>query len=554
MTQYAKLPDGNYAKFPDDWTPQKIDTTLRADHPNLFKNTPALSDQHMSQQPPTSLTDNLKQTGSDIATGKIPSEALAGMVKGASRIGSTLLAPVDAAARKLGIQNDFIGRTDRNQAVDQFMNEHSDPSSVAYKAGDIGAQVAGTAGAGGVLGKGLMAVSKAPWVGPLVEALQSSGTAGKNLAIRVAGGASSGAAQTTMVDPKNAAKGAIAGGALPFVGPALRFIGRSTAELIGSLGTHTGAEGLKIAARAGIAGGKTAKEFAGNMRGDIPIQDVLDKVKSNISAMVSAKSAEYRQGMAAVSNDKSVLKFDVIDDAVKKAASIVSFKGQIKNVNAARVQQKIAKEINKWKSLDPAEFHTPEGLDALKQKIGGIVEGIPYEEKTTRMVGNNIYNAIKDEITKQAPTYSKVMKTYQDASSQIKEIERTLSQGKNASADTSIRKLQSLLRNNVNTNYGNRLSLAKTLEEKGGSDMMTSLAGQSLNTLTPRGLGGVVASATGMGGLYMHSPSVLPLLALQSPRLMGESALAAGRMYSLANQPAINESAAKSLPVMLNQQ
>ncbi|HQT27460.1 MAG TPA: hypothetical protein PLK99_12835, partial [Burkholderiales bacterium] len=100
---------------------------------------------------------------------------------------------------------------------------------------------------------------------------------------------------------------------------------------------------------------------------------------------------------------------------------------------------------------------------------------------------------------------------------------------------------------------GNRVKLAKALEEKGGVDMMTAIAGQSLNSTTPRGLGGVVASATGMGGLYMHNPSVIPLLAMQSPRLMGEAALGAGKAYSAASNPYLLESIAKSAPIAAGQ-
>lgn len=35
MSQYAELPDGSYAEFPDDWTPLQMDTALRRDVPSL---------------------------------------------------------------------------------------------------------------------------------------------------------------------------------------------------------------------------------------------------------------------------------------------------------------------------------------------------------------------------------------------------------------------------------------------------------------------------------------------------------------------------------------
>ena len=318
---------------------------------------------------------------------------------------------------------------------------------------------------------------------------------------------------------------------LTAVGKAATMAGGGAANIIGGFGTHTGGESLKQAARSGLKGGQSAKSFSENMRGKVPMTDVLDDAKSNIEAIGREKSAAYRSGMAKVSGDKTILSFDKIDDVLKDTSDAVTFKGQIKNAKAAEVGQKITNEIEKWKNLDPTEFHTPEGLDALKQKIGGIVESIPFEEKTARMVASKAYNAVKNEITRQAPVYAKTMKDYSEASEQIREIERALSLGGKASVDTAMRKLQSLTRNNVNTNYGNRLALAKELEKRGGTEIMPALAGQSLSSWTPRGIGNAVAGGLGLGGYALGGPAVaIPILAAQSPRLMGEAALKTGQL------------------------
>lgn len=315
------------------------------------------------------------------------------------------------------------------------------------------------------------------------------------------------------------------------IAKAAPMIGRGAANIIGGLGTHTGGESLQQAARAGIEGGETAKTFADNMRGNAPMTDVLDAAKANLAEMGRAKSEAYRQGMAQISGDQSILAFDGIDNAVKNAGAMVTFKGQVKNQKAAQVQQAIADEIANWKALPADQFHTPEGLDALKQKIGGIVESVPFEEKTARLVGNTVYNSIKNEIVKQAPVYADTMKAYSEATDQIREIERALSLGSKSAVDTAMRKLQSLTRNNVNTNYGNRLSLAKELEQQGGRQIMPALSGQALSSWTPRGLGGAVAGGLGMGGYALGGAgAAIPVLAAQSPRLMGEAALATGRV------------------------
>lgn len=311
-------------------------------------------------------------------------------------------------------------------------------------------------------------------------------------------------------------------------------IGGQLANVVGGVGTHTGGESLKTAAKAGLSGGQDALDFTDNLRGNVPLDGVLQKAKANLQEMNAKKGAEYRSGMVDISNDSSVLDFNNIDNVLSDASKKIAYKGEVKNEKAASALQQIADKIDHWKTLNPAEFHTPEGLDALKQQVGSIVEELPFEQKQARMVGDNVYNAIKNEISRQAPTYSKVMKDYSQASDLVHEIERTLSLKGTASVDTAMRKLQSLMRNNVNTNYGNRLNLARQLEDGGHNNILPSLAGQTLSSLTSRGLGNLQMGSTAFGGLAAGGaaslPLLLPSLAMQSPRLMGEAAYGLGKM------------------------
>lgn len=330
-------------------------------------------------------------------------------------------------------------------------------------------------------------------------------------------------------------------------------VGRGVAPVVG-MTTGVGTEAARQAVRAGYEGGDIGQLFKENLRGNVPAEAVLDVAKQNLAAINAAKQAEYRANMAAVKADTSILNFTGIDKAINTAENIATFKGQVRNQKAADVVSEIKSEISNWKSLDPAQFHTPEGLDALKQKIGGILESIPYEQRTARTVAGGIYDSIKKEITNQAPEYAKTMKAYSDASDLIREIERSLSLGQKSSVDTAMRKLQSLMRNNVQTNYGQRIALAKELEAAGGKEMMPALAGQAMSEIVPRGIqrataGPSVLGAFGTGGL----PAAAGMAAISSPRLMGEALYGAGRVgkgvsratgvLPDANYPAISNAA-----------
>jgi hypothetical protein len=64
-------------------------------------------------------------------------------------------------------------------------------------------------------------------------------------------------------------------------------------------------------------------------------------------------------------------------------------------------------------------------------------------------------------VAQQAPDYAVAMDNYSKSADLLREMERALSLGNKASADTALRKLTSLMRNNVNTNYGERLRLGR---------------------------------------------------------------------------------------------
>lgn len=338
---------------------------------------------------------------------------------------------------------------------------------------------------------------------------------------------------------------AIAGRTLVQTG---KVAGKAGANVLG-LTTGAGSGSISQAYQAGKRGGDTATQFRENISGRADPTEILDIAKSNLAEMNRIKQAEYRSGMLNIKKDKTVLGFDDIDNSIQSALNKSSYKGKVVNQKAFDKIEEAKAIVDEWKNSDPIEFRTPEGLDALKQSVGDILEGIPFEQKTARSSVGEIYNSIKSSIQKQAPTYAATMRAYGEASEQVREIERALSLGKKASVDTAMRKLQSLMRNNVQTNYGQRTKLAQDLERVGGQQMMPGLAGQALQSLTPRGLQSATAIPTGalaygIGGLPTAGLSLLT----SSPRAMGELSYGLG-----ATARGLGE-ATKRAPFIINPQ
>jgi len=316
--------------------------------------------------------------------------------------------------------------------------------------------------------------------------------------------------------------------ALNATGKVLPKIGKTAASIAGSgLGTHTGAEPIIEAARAAERGGSSQKALLDNLRKNVNPQDVLDAARLNLSNMRKQASEVYRRDIAPVTNDRTTLDFTKIDDSINGALDKITDRGIPKNDEAYNLLGAIKKEVDDHKARGAA-VHDVEGFDTLKQRIGALLEKVPYEHRQARMVGNDVYHGIKESITDQAPDYAKVMKDYIQAQDDITEIQKALSLGDKASADTAMRRLQSVMRNNVNTNYGNRTELARNLQEQGGNELLPSLAGQALSSLSARGLGSLTTGGAGIYGLMTGNAAAIPLIAMQSPRLVGEMANAAG--------------------------
>lgn len=304
---------------------------------------------------------------------------------------------------------------------------------------------------------------------------------------------------------------------------ASKYAPKAVSSILG-FSTGVGSDTVKTAFNSGLKGNES---FKANMRGEVPITQVLDDAKTNLATMNAAKQADYRSGMVDIANDGTILNFTGIDNALVDAEKFSKFKGKVINETADNLLKTIKKTVDDWKQSNPVDFHTPEGLDKLKQAIWGEIEKLPQGSKEAYKAGKNIYDSIKTEISNQAPTYAKVMKDYSEASDLIHEIELALSLGHKASADTGIRKLQSLTRNNVTTNYGQRTALAEQLAAQGGNDLMSALSGQAMNSFTPRNLAGQTG-AIGAGLTAFSNPMTAAALPFMSPRLVGEALYGAG--------------------------
>jgi hypothetical protein len=299
----------------------------------------------------------------------------------------------------------------------------------------------------------------------------------------------------------------------------------ATAKALLGVTTGTSAETIGEAFRAGLMGGKQQQALLGNMRGLEDQAAAVEEARSAVGRIADVRSKQYADDMRAIRADTRPVSFKPIEQKFLDVVdSMYSGKHQVAADETIAKLDKIADVLSEW-SADP-RMHTAGGLDALKRRIDNLMPSFADANAgNTERAVTAIRNAVKAEIIRVSPQYAKAMQNYESSKTAQREIERSLSLGRDAAADTAIRKLQSLTRNNAST--GSRLSAAETLKAAGAETLMPRLAGQALNAKMPRGIMQALAGAGLLGGAFLN-PVFLAGLPMASPRLVGEAANLAG--------------------------
>ncbi len=216
--------------------------------------------------------------------------------------------------------------------------------------------------------------------------------------------------------------------------------------------------------------------------------------------------------MTAVKQATQPINLEPIESTINNTVQAFTYKGVAKNPQVLNALNDAKSLLDDFKKLPADQYHGAEGLDAFKQQIRALINRQPLEARDVRSALGQVEQGIKKQIENKAPIYAKAMSDYSEASDLIDEATRALSLGEKTTADTALRKLQSVMRNNANTNYGARLASVETLEQAGGRPILPQLAGQALSDWTPRGIQRATAPTAGAGlALTGNIPAALDL-------------------------------------------
>jgi hypothetical protein len=298
--------------------------------------------------------------------------------------------------------------------------------------------------------------------------------------------------------------------------------GKVTAPLLG-VTTGAGTDAIQVAARAGASSPEVQKMFLDNLRGNVAPEEVVPKAISALKERQTATRGKFKKDKKTLQLEAQPVNFTNIKQAIKSFEDGYKFEGVSElSANAQKKLSDLKKIVKVFE--DNPKLHNAKGLDILKRRIDAeYPTGLNVGD--SGVVVSQLRNVVKSKILDEVPGYGKVMKDYETAVKLERQFMQELSIGKNKQAGTTLRKLQSALRNNVNTSYGNRLNMLEDLDPS----LITEIGGQALSSVTPRGLQGLSASGFLGYGAFVN-PASLAALPFQSPRLVGETAFKIGQL------------------------
>ncbi|MDA4120465.1 MAG: hypothetical protein OK436_07760, partial [Thaumarchaeota archaeon] len=117
----------------------------------------------------------------------------------------------------------------------------------------------------------------------------------------------------------------------PLVGPAKTVAWgaeKIAPGLIGDMATHTGADSLIEATKAGYHGGSAQEKLIAQMTGTAPASDVRTEALKGIEGMQKSRRDAYQADIGPILQDPTVLDFRKVDQAFRDVSGVKTFKGQ----------------------------------------------------------------------------------------------------------------------------------------------------------------------------------------------------------------------------------
>lgn len=265
-------------------------------------------------------------------------------------------------------------------------------------------------------------------------------------------------------------------------------------------------------------------EFQKALKWDTTPQDILGWVKQWLEEIRVDKNKLYWEWAKILKWNKNEIP---LNNLQKDLLDIITNDYKVKVLDDRTLdfsQSKITGNTSKWNiqsmfnDLINWKDKTPDWLDTLKQRIQDYYRGVDDSWKSDRL-STILSNKIKDEIVKKVPEYKSMVQNYEKVTNDLREITKTLSLWKEQQSQTSLTKLNSILRDNFTA----RQDVVKLIEQYTGKNIQAQVAWASLNPAIAKWLAWVI-TWWWIVFWQLANPAFWWWLAVASPRLIWEIA------------------------------
>ena len=364
-------------------------------------------------------------------------DSVAGAVRGAGSIGSTLMAPIDAGLRAIGLGNvPFLGANDRRSQLDPALKSMgANPDSNQYQAAKLAAEVAGTSGMGGLLGQAISKIPGAAAALPtLLPAIRSGGMAAngakgaEGLIARAAGGAVNGAATAGLVNPADADTGMMISSTVPVLAKGVALAGGLMPKVRPTLNA-TNAEKLKTAKESMDAGyiippsmidpsfkNKTLESISGkhgtaqmaSTQNQAVTENLARKALGlpadaplNFATMQSYRSAQHQAGYEPLRQVGAIPAGQKFDQALTDIVNQYQGKGTIPAL--AKGKQEITDLVESYRSKGFDAGDAVDAIRVLREDSSALYKSAAASDKAkakaTRSIADAFEGAIDDALS-----------------------------------------------------------------------------------------------------------------------------------------------------------
>jgi hypothetical protein len=305
------------------------------------------------------------------------------------------------------------------------------------------------------------------------------------------------------------------------VGGAVARKGGAAAAHVLGVTTGVGDAPIRELTRAGREGNTAALE---QLRGTGNMQDMVDDARSAFGEIRDDRGAQYVQDMGHVFNDTQPMGLTGVTRQIADERAKVFPTGKLANdAEAANVLDQINSVVGEAQQLGDL---TPRGLDSLKRRIDAI--GQSAGGAFSKGIANRVSGSLIDTVSARHPDYRTGLLGYTNRSRDLTQIDKELSVF-NKNDNTTLRKLMSSQRNNVNTNFGRRGELVDELATK-RPNLPGQIAGASMSGIMPTGLARILGPGSAAAAAYYASnPWALAAIPASMPRVVGEAAYKVGQ-------------------------